>query len=168
MPLASAAQHDALASFITSLADVRWLAHAGDRDDAAIVADDLVDASDNWNPEMMAVWNPETHGLEQVAVADLGEAGIDAVFDAVSSAVDAPLRAAMERYFDTRSTDELNADRGLWPEWLEAMKRDLCWAAVEAVQGQPGFFTGLLPHYRAGRWPCAWEDGDRGKRVVLL
>lgn len=168
MPLAPGPQQDALAAFIASLADVRWLAHTGDRDDAAIVADDLVDAWDGWNSEMLAAWRPEVYRLERLALAELGAAGVDAVFDEVSGAADAPLRAAMERYFDTHSTDKTNADRGLWPEWLDAIKRDLSWAGVEAVLGRPGFFTDLLRHYRAGRWPCAWEDGDHGKRVVLL
>jgi len=168
MPLASDVQQNALATFIAALSGVRWLANAGDRDEAAIVADDVVDAWDGWNSEMLAAWTPETTRLEQIAVAEMGEAGLDAVFDAVSCAVDVPLRAAMDRYFDTRSTDETNTDRGLWREWLDTMKRDLSWAAVESVLNRPGFFTSLLPYYRAGRWPCAWEDGDRGKRVVLL
>jgi hypothetical protein len=168
MSLRSATHHDALATFIASVADLSWLAHAGERDEAVIVADDLVDAWDGWNSDMLAAWVPQTKRLEQVAMAELGGAGVHAVFDAVSRAVDAPLRAAIERYFDTRSTDETNADRGLWPEWFDAMKRDLSWAAVEAVLARPGFFTDLLKYYRAGRWPCACEDGDRGKRVVLL
>ena len=161
-------QENALNTFITSLGDVRWLASAGQPDDSAVVARDLLDAWDGWNAAMLAVWGPEARRLEQVAAAELGEAGIDAVFDAVSGAVDAPLRAAMDRYFDARSADATNADRGLWPEWLDAMKRDLSWAAVEAVLGRTELFTDLLGYYRAGRWPCAWEDGDRGKGVVLL
>jgi hypothetical protein len=117
---------------------------------------------------MLAVWTPEINRLEKFAVAEIGEPGIDAVFEAVSSHIESPLMSAMERYFDKRSTDKSNADHGLWPQWLDAIKRDLCWAAVEAVLNRPGFFTALLCYYRAGRWPCAWEDGDRGKRVVLL
>ena len=168
MPLATAAQRDALELFIASLCNVRWLAHAGDPDGAAIVADDLVDAWDAWNAEMVTAWAPQTERLEGIARAELGEAGVDAVFDTVSRAVDAPLRAAMEDYFENRSTDATNADRGLWPEWLDTVKRDLAWAAVEAVLGRPGFFTDLLRYYRAGRWPCGFENADGGKRVVLL
>jgi hypothetical protein len=55
MPLASHPHQAALATFIASLADVQWLANAGDPDDAAIVAEDLVDAWDGWNSEMIAV-----------------------------------------------------------------------------------------------------------------
>jgi hypothetical protein len=98
----------------------------------------------------------------------LGEDGLNAVFESVANATNARLAEAMERYFATRSTDETNTDRGLWPEWLDALKRDLCWAAVEAVLDRPDFFAHLLRYYRAGRWPCAWQDGDRQKRVVLL
>ncbi len=117
---------------------------------------------------MLKLWAPQTRALEAIAVEELGEDGVDSIFDTVSRELDAPLCLAMETYFDTRSTDKLNADRGLWPEWLDSMKRDLCWAAIESVLDRPGLFTNLLPYYRAGRWPCAWEDGDMSKRVVLL
>jgi hypothetical protein len=162
------AHQNAVATFVASLTDLPWLAHAGDRDEAAVVADDLVDAWDGWNAEMLSAWAPQTKRLEQIAAAELGEAGVDEVFEAVSRALDLPLRTAIERYFNTRSRDETNADRGIWPEWLDAMKRDLSWAAVESILNRPGFFTDLLRYYRAGRWPCAWQDGEGGKRVVLL
>lgn len=168
MPRLSPNQHSALAAFLAPLADVHWLATAGEPHGTAIVADDLVDGWESWNSEMLSVWLPETNGLEQAALATIGDVTLTEVFDAVSCAVDAPLRTAMEHYFNTRSTDVTNSYRGLWPEWLDAMKRDLCWAAVEAILGRQGFFTGLLDYYRAGRWPCAWENGDRAKRVVLL
>jgi hypothetical protein len=168
MPLASHPRQAALATFVASLADVPWLANAGDPDDAAMVAEDLVDAWDGWNSEMLAVWKPETERLERVALDELGEDGLSTVFESVSNSTADALAEAMERYFDTRSKDETHTDRGLWPEWLDAVKRDLCWAAVEAILDRPGFFTDLIRYYRAGRWLCAWEDGDRHKRVVLL
>lgn len=168
MPVTPRDKQDSLTKFIASLTDVCWLARLGEHDEMAIVSDNLVDAWDNWNSQMLAVWTPKTHSLEQVAVAELGEAGVDAIFEALSSAIDAPLRAAIARYFDICSTDDTGTDRGLWPEWLDSMKRDLSWAAVETVVRRPGFFTGLLKFYRAGRWPVAWEDGDLDKRVVLL
>jgi hypothetical protein len=62
----------------------------------------------------------------------------------------------------------MNADRGLWPEWLDSVKRDLSWAAVEVLLGQPAFFNDPVRYYRAGRWPCAWEGANRSGRVVLL
>jgi hypothetical protein len=168
----TAAQQSALKDFLHSLVGVRWFAHCGEPDPVAVVADDLVDAWDNWNLEMMAVWSPPTHALEQAAVSELGDGGVDVIFAAVSQAVDAPLREGATRYFERRPPDSEVAatatDLGLWPEWLDSAKRDLCWAAVEAVLGRPGFFSDLLRYYRAGRWPCAWEGGDRSGRVVLL
>ena len=84
MALAPDNRQTAVSNFIASLADVAWLSRAGEPDDAAIVADDLVDAWDGWNAEMVAVWRPQTHALERVAVDALGEEGVDAVFDDVS------------------------------------------------------------------------------------
>jgi hypothetical protein len=168
----TAAQGSALSEFLRSLADVSWFAQCGEPDPTAIVAGDLVEAWHGWNWEMLAVWSPETHALERLAVGVLGEAGVDAIFDAVSRAMDDRLGAAMESYFERRPPDSeaalTNADRGLWPEWLESVKRDLCWAAVEAVLIRLGFFTELLRYYHAGRWPCAWENPDGSGRVVVL
>jgi hypothetical protein len=161
-------QHPLLNSFIQSLGDIRWFAHAGEPHPTAIVASDLVQAWDQWNGEMLAVWSPETHALERIAVAELGDSEVDAIFEAVSGAVDVAVRDGMERYFERRSFDVTNADRGLWPDWLDTVKRDLSWAAVEAVLGRSGYFSSLLPYYRAGRWPCAWESDKRSGRIILL
>ena len=165
-------QQSALEAFLHSLVNVCWFAHCGEPDPAAVVADDLVDACDNWNSEMMNVWLPQTQALEQSAVGELSEGGLDSIFAAVSQAVDAPLREGATRYFERRPADSEVAatatDLGLWPEWLDSAKRDLCWAAVEVVLGRPGFFSDLLGYYRAGRWPCAYESGVRSGRVVVL
>jgi hypothetical protein len=167
LPL-SPTQQDALTAFVVSIDDIPWLAHCGDPDESAIVAGDLVDAWDGWNAEMIAAWLPQSKQLEINAARELGEPGVDIVFDTVSRAIDVNLTAAMEWYFENRSRDNTGADRGLWREWLDVMKRDLAWAAVERILIQPGFFTGLLRFYGAGRWPCAYEDGDTSKRIVLL
>jgi hypothetical protein len=161
-------QHSALTDFLKSLVDVPWLTHCNDPLSNAIVARDFLNAWDGWGAEMMAVWSPETHALEKAAVSVLGESGVDAIFATVSREMDAAIQNGMEYYFDHISTDETNGDRGLWHEWLDTVKRDLCWAAVETVLDRPGFFTELLHYYRAGRWPCAWENSDRTGRVVVL
>ncbi len=62
----------------------------------------------------------------------------------------------------------INTNRGLGPEWLDSVKRDLCWTAVAAILGRPGFFTDLLRYHRADRWPCAWEGVDRSGRAIVL
>jgi hypothetical protein len=151
----TAAQQSALKAFLHSLVGVCWVAHCGEADPMAVVADDLVDAWDNWNSEMLAVWSPQTHALEEAAISELSDGGVEAIFAAVSQAVDAPLREGATRYFEKRPADSevavTNTDLGLWPEWLDSAKRDLCWAAIEAVLGRPGFFSELLPYYRGGR-----------------
>lgn len=167
-----AEQRSSLRTYIDSLIDVPWFALCGKPDASVIVAADLVEAWDRWNSEMLAVWLPETHALERLALSQLGESGVEAIFEAVSRDVGDRIAVSMEQYFERRPSDSefamTNTDRGLRPEWLETVKRDLCWAGVEAVLAKPGFFCVILPYYRAGRWPCAWENADRTKRVVLL
>ena len=162
----------AVAEFIESLRGVQWLARCGEPDAITIVPLDLVEAWDCWESAMLALWSPATHALERSAVERLGEDGVDSIFEAVSLAVDERIRQAMADYFERRPANSeatlANADRGLWPEWLETVKRDLCWAGVEAVLGQPGFFSDLLQFYRAGRWPCAWEGCNRAGRSVVF
>lgn len=142
------AQQTALKSFIHSIVGVRWFAHCGEPDATAVIADDLVDAWDSWNSEMLAAWSLQTHALEYVAINELGDGGVGEIFAAVSQLVDAPLREGVARYFERRPANSEVAttatDLGLWPEWVDSAKRDLCWAAVEAVLGRPGFFSDLL------------------------
>lgn len=166
------AQRHSLTEFLESIAEIKWLARCGEPQPGAIVATDLCNAWDGWGRHMTAIWSQATHSLECVAIDDLGTAIVDEIFASVSEETDESLRLAMERYFERRPLNsevaEMNADRGLWPEWLDSIRRDLCWAAVENIMGRSGFFLGLLKYYRDGRWPCAWEDGDNSKRVVLL
>lgn len=165
-------QQSALSEFLLSLTAIQWFTYCGEPDSNYVVAADLVEAWDDWNSNMIAIRLPETERLERIAVGKLGESEVNAIFETVSTESDEVLRAGMEGYFNRRPACSrstiINADRGLWPEWLESVQRDICWAAVEMVLTQPGFFTELLQIYRAGRWPCAWERSDRTGRAVVL
>ncbi len=165
-------QLNVLEEFISGLRDVAWFERCGEHHSGAIVVADLCDGWDDWNAEMLDVWSIETHGLEKAAVEALGDASVTAIFDSVSTTLGERLSLAIQGYFQRQSEQSsdtsFDASFGLWYEWLDAVKRDLAWAAVEAVLDRPGFFTDLLCYYRAGRWPCAWENSDRSGRVVLL
>lgn len=165
-------QQSTLNAFLKSVSDVPWFSNCGNADVTAIVPSDLVEAWDRWNDEMLAIWLPQTKALEDIAIIRIGEADLSEIFMVISDALDVPMCVGMEEYYDRRSANLeasiTNSDRGLWPEWLETVKRDLCWAAVEAVLNRSGFFTELLRYYRAGRWPCGWEHTDKSGRVVVL
>jgi hypothetical protein len=161
-----------LPTFLASLADMPWLLHAGKPRDDAVVVPDVATGWDDWSPQMAATWIPRSQALEELARAQIGDAAIDAAFQAVAAAINDPLRSAIRRYFherpDVNENTASGADRGLWPDLLDTIQRDIAWAAVETLLAQPGFFTHLLTYYREGRWPCSWQGEYPEGRVVLL
>lgn len=165
-------QSQVLQAFLKDLEGVEWFSRAGEPSDTAVVASDAVVCWDDWNREMLAVWLPKTKALEQAARKEVGDSAIDEIFSAVSIAIDLSVRQGLEAYFNRRPANsgntKTNADRGLWPEILDTVKRDISWAAIETIIDQRGFFTELLAVYRAGRWPCAWSGEYPDGQLVVL
>jgi hypothetical protein len=59
-------------------------------------------------------------------------------------------------------------DEAVFPDVMDSVKRDVCWAAVEEVIALPGFFSTLLSYYRRGRWVCSWDGNyPQGRPVVV-
>ena len=73
--------------FLEYLAGLPLLARCGEPSQDYRVEPSLFQAWDNWNGEMMAVWEPETCRLEERARERLGDDEIDRVFEAVSASV---------------------------------------------------------------------------------
>jgi hypothetical protein len=94
------------------------------------------------------------------------------VSDAIHQRVYDALVAYLDRKYGVRTDDESDtqrsADDAVYPEVIDAIKRDVCWAAVESVIGAPGFFTRLLDTYARGRWPCSWEGAYPAGRPIVL
>jgi hypothetical protein len=166
------AKSESLADFLESLKEIPWLSHAGEPYEDGIVVADAVEGWDGWNERMYEVWRPRTEALEDAARREIGDAGIDRIFEAVSQYLRPVFLEGLTDYFSRRPIDTAamkdGADAELYEELLEAMTRDVCWAAIEAVLGRKGFFTDLVRYYRAGRWPCAWEGEYPKGRVVVL
>jgi hypothetical protein len=158
--------------FLASVQTVIWLCHAGNPYPNGLVVPDVATAWDDWNPEMMSTWSPRTHKLETRARRILGDPGIDGVFNRIGSVLHEPIREGLQSYFDHRPNVNANtrcgADLSLWPELLDTIKRDVAWAAIETLLGEPGFFVHMLAIYREGRWPCAWQGNYPSGSVVVL
>jgi hypothetical protein len=165
-------QHYDLSIFLTSLDGVEWMAHAGESHPSWIVVADSVEGVDGWNVEMMNIWSPRIHRLEQWAIATLSNTVVDEIFATTSEYLGQLVSQALQSYFDRRPSinenTECSADFGLWPEMLDSIKRDVAWAAMEHVLHEPEFFTDLLAYYRAGRWPCSWDGEYPDGTVVVL
>jgi hypothetical protein len=156
-----------LQEFVQSLAEMPWLSHTGEPCPDALVVSSIAEGWDDWNDQMMTVWRPRSAALEEIARTVMGEPGIDEVFADVAGVAGPGIEVALGRHFD-RHPNSSDSDLGLWPDVLETMKRDIAWAAVEAVLGRPGFFSSILPYYRRGRWPCAWSGEYPEGRIVVL
>ena len=166
------AKPESLADFLESLKEIQWLSRAGEPFEDGVVVADAVEGWEGWNEKMYDVWRPRTEALEEAARSAIGDAGIDRIFEVVSQYLKPVFLEGLSDYFGRRPVKTENAKDGvdaeLYEEILEAMTRDVCWAAIESVLDRKGFFTDLVEYYRAGRWPCAW-DGDypEGQVVVL-
>ena len=151
--------------FLERLKGIPWLEHCGEPSNAFRVESSLFQAWDNWNGEMLAVWEPETCRLEELAQERIGDEEIDRAFEAVSAAVGDRL---WESWCAFVHRMDLERESGLEREWMDFIKRDLAWACVEYLTGQEGFFTAVLRVYEQGRLPCAWEGAYPEGRFVVL
>lgn len=115
-------------------------------------------------------WSARTHEAEARSRQHLTDAEIDAVINEVAAAVDEdllrfdPLIAYFARFYPEGDPDRLEDER----EAAHAVKRDLAWAAIEKITGEPGFFTSLIPIYDLGRWPCGWAGVYPAGHVLFL
>jgi hypothetical protein len=169
-------QEQRLYSFLEDVRHIDWLSHAGEASENIRVVENIQTACDREGARMHAVWEPQTHFIEAQAQGVLGDQEIDRIFATVSNAIHEDLYQKLCAYLDRTyglSSDKERAlqrsvDESLFPEFMDSVKRDVCWAGVEYVIALRGFFSKLLMLYQQGRWPCSW-DGDypEGQPVVL-
>jgi hypothetical protein len=163
-------------AFVKRIREFAWLSHAGESYAGGRVIADVQAAWDVENHNMLRTWEPHIHELEANAKRVLGDQTIDLVFSGISSTIHESVYRGICAYFKRAygnagvdgDTLQRSVVESLYPEFIDAVKRDVCWAAVENAIGAPGFFTRLLEIYETGRWPCAWDDRyPQGSPVVL-
>ena len=137
------------------------------------VVDGIQDGWDGEEKGHLDLWRRQTRLLESQALERLDDQTIDQIFSTVSQAIGEPLYNGICAYLDraysgTKPAEERTFDEGVFPDVIEAIKRDLCWAAVEHVLDAHGFFSELLDIYRRGRWACSWDGNYPEGQPVLL
>lgn len=162
-----------LKPFLESLRSIAWFSNAGEPCEDARVVHGLQSAWDGEGERTLDIWGRETRALEAKALQWLGGQDIDQIFSAVSDAIEEPLYNGLcnylDRVYDTiHGAKKRTLDDGIFPEVLESVKRDVCWAAVEHALHNQGFFSNLLRFYRRGRWACSWDGNYPEGRPVLL
>src|SRR5262245_25315556 len=117
-----------------------------------------------------AFWSERTHEAEARARAHLADLEIDRIFEEVATVIDEnlrrfdPLIAYFARFLPDGDPGRIEDER----QTAHSVKRDLAWAAIERATDDIGFFTGLLPWYERGRWPCGWAGEYPAGHVLVL
>ncbi len=114
-------------------------------------------------------WSSQTKSLEKIALAELSDSSIDAIFEEVTLIIDEDLLRfdPMVHFFAQHYPDGDPFRIELEREVALCVKRDLSWMTVEQVLGKGGFFSHLRGWYNLGRWPHGWI-GQYPSGVVLL
>ena len=159
-------------SFIDKCADINWFAKSGCPTNDFVLVPDAVQPFHDPKYQSHKVWRSQTEDLERRALAIVSSERIDEIFAVTARHLNGPVRSGLDEYFGRREerteSMKINADLGMWPEILDVVLRDLCWAHVEYVIKAPGFFHELLHVYKKGYWPCGWIGEFPGGRVAVL
>lgn len=151
--------------FLTEIKSINWFENSGSPNEKYHVVFSLYEACDRWGKQALDVWEPRICELEDTATEEIGDDGIDEVFEAVSNAIGDDVWKKFGEYIERQ---HLNEEAAVSFELFDDIKRDIAWACVEKVLDKPGFFTMLTEIYKQGYFPCSW-DGEYplGRAVVL-
>ena len=151
--------------FLQEIRRIDWFGHHKKEEAAYHVIHSVFEAHDDWNGQMFAIWESQTHELEKFAVERIGDEQIDKIFFIISAGIEDIL---WKKWGDFMVRWHLEEEVGLENEMLDMVKRDVSWACVEKLLHVQGFFSTLLEIYRKGYFPCAWfGEYPDGKAVVL-
>ncbi len=153
--------------YIAEITQIDWLKNSGSGSKKYHVIHSIFEAYDDWNDEMLAVWEPHINRLEAKAQETMGDAWIDEVFETVAEALTLN-NLLWEKWTAFIERCDLGEECGLDNEMLDMIIRDVAWAYIELVLGKTDFFAKLLEIFKEGYFPCSW-DGEypEGKAVVL-
>ena len=170
-----------LKKYIGELETYPWFSTAGKPVRSRTRASNMSEACFGWWPpkhpdqggNRHIQWSSATHALELRVQQMLTESQIDAVFQRVSERLGPSTWAALGEYLtrvdsDGTAPDPTGAHSAAAIDAHPAILRDLCWASIETLLREDGFFRALLPWYRKGRWPCGWSGEPGIGNPVLL
>ena len=150
--------------FIQELKLVDWFNHKYLENDYYVISS-IFEAYDRWNKNMIETWEPHIYTLENIAIKEIGDEQIDAIFATISSEIGDKI---YQNWDDFITKNHLENEAGLESEMMDMVKRDLSWACLERMLNIQGFFTLLLNIYKNGYFPCSWiGDYPNGQVVVL-
>lgn len=151
--------------FMNHIKTMKWFSNCGNTSTEYTIEKSIFSAYDNWNRNMLEVWEPYINELEKTAQRVLSDEKIDEIFLKISDSIQNNLWAGYCEFIDRTKLED---ETGLESEIMDCVKRDISWACIELMVNEKGFFHKLLHVYEQGRWPCSW-DGDypNGRFVVM-
>ncbi|MDE7423613.1 MAG: hypothetical protein K2N51_07975 [Lachnospiraceae bacterium] len=152
-------------NFLDELKLINWFANSGIPNDKYRIVFSVFEAYDDWNGQMLKVWEPNISMLEDIASEKMGEVKIDEIFSAISFAIG---DIVWKKWSEFIIRQHLEEETGLEYEILDMVKRDISWACVEGILNIHGFFTTLLDVYKEGYFPCAWEGTYPDGHAVVM
>lgn len=151
--------------FLQEIKQINWFDHDKEHNTEYYVIYSIFEAYDNWNNQMLRIWEPQIFLLENAAVEKIGDSQIDEIFSIVSLEIGDIIWQKWDKFI---TKWHLEKEVGLDNEMMDMVKRDISWACIERVLNMQGFFSKLLEIYKKGYFPCSYiGDYPNGKVVVL-
>lgn len=151
--------------FLYEIKLINWFAHSGVPNENYHRVLSIFEAYDNWNKQMLKVWEPSITLLENMAIEKIGDAQIDEIFSTISADIGEIL---WEKWGEFIARQHLEDEMGLDNEIIDMVKRDVSWAFIEKTLNIRGLFTTLLEIYKSGYFPCSWIGTYPDGQAVVL
>lgn len=151
--------------FLDEIKLINWFEYSGVPNVNYHMVLSIFEAYDDWNEQMLKVWEPSITLLENMAIEKIGDEWIDEIFTIISADLG---KILWEKWGEYMARQHLEDEMGLDNEIIDMVKRDVSWAYIEKTLDVQGLFTTLFEIYKNGYFPCSWIGKyPHGQAVVL-
>lgn len=152
-------------AFIQEIKLINWFENSGIPDAKYHMVFSIFEAYDDWNEQMLKVWEPNISLIENIAIQKIGDTRIDEIFSAISFEIEDII---WKKWGEFIAKQHLEEEMGLDNEMMDMVKRDISWAYIEKILNIQGLFTTLFEIYKGGYFPCSWIGTyPNGQAVVM-
>lgn len=154
-----------ISDFLDEIRLINWFEHSGAPNEKYHMVSSIFEAYDDWNEQMLKIWESTITLLEKMAIEKMGEAQINEIFSVISDDIG---KVLWEKWGEFIARQHLEDEMGLDNEIMDMVKRDISWVYIEKSLEVSGLFTILFEIYKNGYFPCSWIGTyPHGQAVVL-